>query len=363
MKRVTILGAGNAGCAMAAHLARQGLEVRLYNRWENEIAALRERGGIYLKGCIGEGFVPLPVITTDIEEAMYDTEFVAVVVPTTAHDYFAREMAPFLKPRMPVLLNPGHTAGALHFRHVLDEVGAPDVDLCETNTNIYITRITAPAEVTVWNLGGVSFAALPASRLESLTAIVSAVAPTIKPVPTVLDTSFANINAVMHPAAMLLNTGWVEHGSGFRFYADGGTKSVAKVIAEVDRERLDVMRALGIKPVTFIEVFYHYGATSKRALESGSVYDALRDSEPNKLIQAPRTMDHRFLAEDIPHGLVPMEAFGRLAEVKTPVISALIDLACIVNEVDYRKDGLNLERIGLSGKAVDQILRYVKQGE
>jgi len=363
MKRVAVLGAGNAGCAMAAHLARQGLEVRLYNRWEDEIRVLKQQGGIYLKGCLGEGFVPIPVITTDLEEALRGADFVAVVTPATAHEFFARAVAPYIKAGTPVLLNPGHTCGALHFRKVLREAGGPPVDICETNTNIYICRLTAPGEVTVYNVGGVFFAALPGERLAALAELVGKIAPTIRPVPSVLDTGFANVNAIMHPAAMLLNTGWIEHGSGFYFYAEGATPGVASIMAAVDRERLEVMRALGLRPVPFVEVFYQYGATSQRALESGSMYEALRDSEPNRLIRAPQSMTHRFLAEDIPHGLVPMESFGRLVGVKTPVITALIELACVINGVDYRKEGLTLEKLGLGGMDVGAIMQYVQHGE
>ncbi len=359
--KITVLGAGNAGCAMAAHMTLQGHEVRLYNRWENEIEVLKEKGGIHLKGCLGDKFVPLSLVTTDIEQAMDGTEFVAVVVPTTAHDYFAELIAPHLKPHMPVLLNPGHTAGALRFRQVLKEKDAPDVDLCETNTNIYIARLTGPAEVTVWNCGGVYLAALPASRLDNLMTIISKLVPTAKPVDTVFDTSFANINAIMHPTVMILNSGWIEAGPGFRFYAEGATESVCKVMAEVERERMAVMKAMGLKPVSFNEVFFHYGATSERALKSGSVFDALQDSEPNKPILAPNSMKHRFLDEDIPNGFVPMEALGKLVEVKTPTITSLIDLACLINDKDYRETGLTLDKLGLSGMTLDEIMAYVTQ--
>ena len=207
------------------------------------------------------------------------------------------------------------------------------------------------------------FSVLPGDRLSTMLQVVGSLASNLRPVPTVLDTGFANINAIMHPPTMLLNAGWIEHSRGdFRFYADGATPSVARVMAEVDRERLEIMRALGVNPVPFVEVFYAYGATSERARESGSVYDAIRDSEPNRYIRAPETMSHRFLAEDIPHGLVPMEAFAQLAGMETPAISALIDLASLVNGVDYRREGLTLEKLGLAGMDTAAITEYVRHG-
>jgi opine dehydrogenase len=351
---------------MAAHLARQGNEVRLFNRWEHEIEVISRMRGIYLKGILGEGFVRIPVVTTDIAEAMDGTDLVSVVVPTNAHAYFAEAIAPHLRRDTPVLLNPGHTGGALNFREVLRQKGGPPVDICETNTNVYICRLTGPGEVTVWNLGGVFVACLPASGLDRLMSIMKEatpeIAPKLHPVSSVLDTSFANINAIMHPPVMLLNVGRVESKEGFYFYAEGGTRSVAKIIETLDRERLNTMLALGLKPVPFVQVFFQYGATSERARMSGSVFDALKDSEPNKLIRGPQSMDHRFISEDIPHGLVPFEAFGRLAGVDTPIIRSLIDLSSEINGVDYRATGLNLQRLGLEDKTLPEIHHYLLDG-
>ena len=46
--RFTVIGAGNGGKAMAAHLAIMGFEVTLYNQTPENISAIRARGGIRL---------------------------------------------------------------------------------------------------------------------------------------------------------------------------------------------------------------------------------------------------------------------------------------------------------------------------
>ena len=52
---VAVIGAGNVGCALAADLALQGVEVRLFNRSPGRLAAIRDAGGITVTGQI-EGF-------------------------------------------------------------------------------------------------------------------------------------------------------------------------------------------------------------------------------------------------------------------------------------------------------------------
>jgi opine dehydrogenase len=44
--QITVIGAGNGGKAMAAHLAIMGVEVTLYNRTWKNIEAINKRGGI-----------------------------------------------------------------------------------------------------------------------------------------------------------------------------------------------------------------------------------------------------------------------------------------------------------------------------
>lgn len=46
--RYAVIGAGNGGKAMAAHLALMGFDVTLYNRTPENIAAIQARGGITL---------------------------------------------------------------------------------------------------------------------------------------------------------------------------------------------------------------------------------------------------------------------------------------------------------------------------
>jgi opine dehydrogenase len=54
-----------------------------------------------------------------------------------------------------------------------------------------------------------------------------------------------------------------------------------------------------------------------------------------------------------------MAELGRLAGVATPTIDALVRLASLALGIDYRRDGLTLERLGLAGKSPKELLRYV----
>jgi len=206
-------------------------------------------------------------------------------------------------------------------------------------------------------------AAFPGQYTESLVNEIQQVFPNVVPAENVLETGFSNINAIMHPAGMLGNLGWIEKtGGDFYYYRDGITPAIAAWIEAIDRERLGIVKCLGLKPLRFIDIFYSAGLTSDEARASGSVYRAISESEPNRTIKAPSTPDHRYIKEDVGYGLVPMADIARLLGVKTPVIDSLITLASVASRTDYRREGLTLEKMGLAGARPEDLPKILREG-
>ena len=74
-------------------------------------------------------------------------------------------------------------------------------------------------------------------------------------------------------------------------------------------------------------------------------------------------MDHKYVTEDVPSGLVAMAALGDAAGVDTPVIDGLIALSSSVLGRDLTKpDGRTLDYLGLAGKTVEQIRTVFETG-
>jgi opine dehydrogenase len=364
VKSVAVLGAGHGGCAAAADLSRRGYSVRLHARHTDRLAPLRAQGGIEARG-VAQGLVPIDLMTTDVAEAVRDADLVMLVVPSIAHAYYARALARLIDGRQPVFINPGHTGGGLHFLHELRGAGyRGPVRCCETVTLTYITRMEGPGVVNIYSYTKrLRFAALPGKATAALFDLIKPLYPEIQPASSVLETGLSNLNAVFHPEGMIMNAGWIEHTKGdFLFYREGFTTAVGRVTAAVDAERLAVAKAFGVPAVPFIEVFYQAGLTTAAARDSGDIARACKESEPNKTIKSPPSLDHRYVHEDVGYGLVPMAALGRLAGVATPTIDALIQLAGLAVGIDYRRDGLTLERLGLAGKSPSDLLQLVEGG-
>jgi opine dehydrogenase len=343
-------------------LGQRGIEVRLYGRSRSTIEPLQAAGGIHHEGALGDGFAPIPLITGDAAEAMRGADAVLVMGPTHAHEDMAATVAPHLTPEQVFFAAPGHTLTLLP--SLLRRLGHPRPVTCETATLPYICRKTALDRVRVSRKAQMlRFAAFPASRRDELAARMAPLFPAIRPVPTLLDTVFPYTNAVHHPPALLCNVGRVEAtGGDYCHYFEGITPSVGRVIDALDAERVAVARAFGCAIEPLPEYFFQIGYTDIHGREGGGAYHVFHNSAPNRWIKAPPSIDHRFFNEDIPFGLVPLTALGRLAGIAMPSSEAVITLASVATNKAYREDGLTLERMGIAGLDIAGLRRLLEQG-
>jgi opine dehydrogenase len=83
---------------------------------------------------------------------------------------------------------------------------------------------------------------------------------------------------------------------------------------------------------------------------------------PYQATGTPKSLDHKFITEDVPTGLIPMREIGAAAGVRTPTIDALVEVVRSMTGEDFAADARTLERLGLSGMDGPQIRRVVEQG-
>ena len=166
------------------------------------------------------------------------------------------------------------------------------------------------------------------------------------------------MGAIFHPALALLNAGRIETTLGeFQFYIDGASPSVARLLEVLDRERVTVASALGIRARTaqeWLQMAYH--ATGD------DLYEAIHNQPGYYGIQAPPTLNHRYITEDVPMSLVPIAALGERYGVSVRGMESIIRLACIIHRTDYWRRGRTLEKLGIHDWSVSELTRYVMEG-
>ncbi|MGE5225079.1 MAG: NAD/NADP octopine/nopaline dehydrogenase family protein [Omnitrophica WOR_2 bacterium] len=175
---------------------------------------------------------------------------------------------------------------------------------------------------------------------------------------SVLHTGLNNMGAIFHPSLTLLNAGRLESPRGeFQFYIDGVTPSVARVLDVLDRERVTVAAALGIRARTAIEwLKMAYDTTGE------DLHEAIHNQSGYYGIQAPATLNHRYITEDIPMSLVPIATLGEQYGVSVPGMESIIRLACVIHKTDYYRRGRSPKKLGIDRWSVGELTRFVMEG-
>jgi opine dehydrogenase len=283
-----------------------------------------------------------------------------VVVPSSAHRDIALLCAPHLRDGQVVVLHPGRTFGAIEFARAIRAAGCTaDVLVAEAQTFIFASRSNGPAEVRIYRTkNAIPLAALPANRTDEALAAVTPAFPQYVAAPGVLHTSLDNMGAIFHPALTVLNAGRIESTRGdYQFYVEGLTPAVARVLEALDRERVTVAAALGIRAQSAREwLDMAYDATGS------SLYEAMHNNAGYHGIKAPATLAHRYIFEDVPMSLVPIASAGQQFGVRTPAIETIVRLASIIHGTDYRSRGRTMEKLGLANLTVEEIREFVESG-
>lgn len=360
MTTVAVLGGGAGGVAAVADLAQAGHSVRLWNRRESTLAPLREHGVRYM-GVLGEGRVEPPLITTDLAAALDGVEVAVVCLPAVAHGALADDLGG-LDPRVPIVLNPGHTGGALHLHSTLMAWGRRPPPLAELSTLTYVARRMDDGTVRISGKAGHVHAACLPGGTPALELALE-LFPAATPVADVLATGLSNVNLVLHPPGAILGAAWVEATAGdFTFYVEGMTPGVVRVLSQLDQERLAVARAYGHRLPDLLQEMAAIGTADRAAAERGDTAAAIRGGAANASIKAPDSLAHRYYREDLGHGLLPMREFAELVGVDVPVTRALLALGSTATGHDIEAEGLTLARMGLAGLDRDGVLTTIRSG-
>lgn len=354
-----VIGAGNGGMAMAGYLAMIGNKVNIYNRTLEHILPLKLDPTITITG-EKSGTGRLNKVTNIMEEAIKDVDIIMVTVPAMGHYQIAREMAPHLQDGQIIVLNPGRTGGALEVYETIKKHNcSKDIIVAEAQTFIYACRTTSEKSAHIFQVKKeVTLAAIPSIKTHQVIEKLKFAYPQFISARDVLETSINNYGAIFHPAPTLLNSGHIERGAPFEYYTEGITPSIGDFLEKMDQERMELGKALQIQTLSAKDWLYEsYGAKGK------NLYETVQNNPAYKGLQAPKGLNIRYIYEDVPYSLVPMESIGRELGIKTPAISTIINIAELITGKNFYEEGRTITKLGLQGLSVYEMHKLAQTGK
>ena len=363
--RVTVVGSGKGGPSMVAHLMSLGFDVKLYElpEFADKLKPFLRRGGIRCSGEV-KGFFKPAAMTTDAKEAVADADIVMVAAMAMGHEVIVHNLLRHMKDGGMMVFNTGYFA-CLRFWPRFKRL-RKKVILAETDILPYLCVRSGPDRVRIDGIKkAVGVATIPAAdtpravRLLNRTGILR-----FRPRRHVLEVSLSSLNLLVHAPIVLLNMAASENTKGdYVFYREGVSPGIGKVIHAMDAERLAIGRKLGVRLQDCVRAMKVYYADYK--VRGDRIDQILRSNlaYAKDVFPMPSIRDFAVFHQDLVYGLPPVIELGRLLGVPVPTFKMIVDLANLVCETDYMKEGLNLRRLGIAGMTPRRLLRYLKTGE
>lgn len=237
---------------------------------------------------------------------------------------------------LPVLLAPGGVAGALR-------VSALDDSLRVAETTGFPASGSVEGDTFV--LRGIKHGMPLAAADEWLTPTLQEDFSRYLPHLVVSDlrtTSLANTNHIIHPPITLMNAVRIDSATPFTLYREGVSDSLENLLQAVDEERRAICRAVGADDRSgrdWLIEFYH-----RDGMQGATFVDCLTSYPGFADVHGPTTLDYRYLADDVPHGVACWAEIGRRLEVPTPHIDHLLAvLATLAPHLDLRADAEGID--------------------
>jgi opine dehydrogenase len=284
---------------------------------------------------------------------------VLIAVPGNGHRAVIDAVAPHLASGQVVVISSHCSFSALYLsqRLAARRVACP---IAAWATTVTTGRRKGAGAVNMTTLRKeVDVASVPASASEpALAACRVLFGERFKPSADLLAVSLSNLNPPVHMANSLCNLTRMERGEAWSNYGCM-TDAVGRLIEALDRERLALAASFGLT-VRSIQDHMHLSFDLPR----GTVGEMAREQDKRRggMPPGPTTLDHRYITEDVPFGLVPLIAIARAAKVPVPLHEAGVALFGAIYGRNFAAENDLLPALGIEKLSAAQLHALARDG-
>lgn len=347
--KIAIVGAGNAGCAVAADLTMKGHEITLiktsHAMHDDNFNYLLENNGKMTLNEFGEiKTANIAKVTRDASE-IRGNEVVIIYIQTNFHEQLIQRLAPYFEDDQIVLINPGYLSTAYMLKHCSDK----KLIIAEAESSFIDGRIMEPGlfRVGFRNVRN-PIGIYPAARREEAIAKLDQLQERFVYLNSVVEAALHNPNLVVHTVGSIMSIPRIESAKDqFCMYHEAYTRNnpaTWAVLDALDSEKMDVLEKLGFERLPYVEAC-KYRNSLDDGMDAKEVF--LNYAEMPTRAKGPVKVDSRYISEDVPQGLVMLEALGKSLGVQTPICTALIELASAALGRSMRAEGRTPEKLGV----------------
>ncbi len=350
--KIGIAGAGGIAFASAAWLGHAGHSVGLWSPGGHGADGLRA-APLHASGVLD---AQVAVQVADSAQALAaSADVLLIAVPVNGHRHVMDALLPHLRHGQAVIVSSMGSLSALYLAEGARARGR-DITVASFGTTVLTARREGADRVRIMTRRAeLGVSALPRSRTQEMLALCRQLfGEGFSAHDNALASALTNINPVAHGPLALFNWTRIERGENWPQY-HYMTPQVAAVIEKLDAERLALAVAFGVEVRTIERHFAQsFSTTADRLTEIAAELHAKRGGPPG-----PTDTGTRFLAEDVPYGLVFNAALGGVAGVPMPSTQAIIAAASLITGSDFPAANDLIEPLELRNESVAGLLARV----
>ncbi len=353
--KITIVGTGNGGTTIGLDLALKCHEVTLLktsNQLHNEHFQVLQQTK---HAEIEENGIPQTAafadVTTNYATALPNAELIILFLQTNYHRAVIEKIAPYIQDGQCFLLEPGYLSTCYFMQKT-----RKDITIIEAVSSPIDCRIVAPGKVHVLFRNVMnSFGVYPNAKRPQAIRVLKALGYPYRLMDSVIEAALHNPNLIVHTIGAIFSIPRIEYtDEPYWMYKEVFTPHVWNIVESLDKEKMDVLERFGCRRVSYVEACKRRNSEDQTADAKDVFFDYADNFSP----KGPNQPDSRFITEDVPQGLVMLEALGLALKIPTPTCTGLINCASAALKTDYRSNGRNLALLGFAN-----ICRISKDGK
>ena len=336
--KLTVIGAGNTGKVMSAHLCSMGYDVILYDRNKEKVDILNKYG-IELYGAIEtHQYVSA---TNSLKDAIESSDIIFIMTTANGHRDLAIKMKNHLKKNQIIVIFNGNWGAYEFYKELNRDILDKNLVISETGAMIYIAVSDSINKVRVKKIKkNIELSCIPQNKCNEIINKINDIYPEISAANNIIQTSINNSNPIIHVPIVMYNLDKIKNGENFLFYKDGASKEAIEYIEEVDKERRIICEELKLEFSSILDIINSFWID-----KHNNLYDAIHLNDSYKTTIGPKTVKHRYITEDILYGISPLYTLGKQLGLNTPYIDKLIEFFSYELKTSFVIDYVNIEEI------------------
>ncbi|MBP9722282.1 MAG: NAD/NADP octopine/nopaline dehydrogenase family protein [Gammaproteobacteria bacterium] len=367
MLKITIIGAGHGGLALAAYFSNLHNQVTLCadnNHLGFTKQVKKNNNTINIIDHVNNKKYNSKIfsVTNSYKTALSNSEIIFIATPSYAHQHIFNKLVSYIQAHHKIITLAGNFS-TIVFNNILQiSQNHAKCTIADISSLPYACRVNNTGyTVDIFGIKKqMGIAAIPAKRTAELANQLSPVFPTkLVTYQNPLEIGLNITSGISHPIAALFNAGRIgQNKDEFYFYKDGISEHTSVLLEQLDADRRYIGSLYNLNLPSYLNLMSEFYGNDYSSIHEFFTKTPIHNAQ--KL--CPSSLSDRYISQDVPFVIVPWYVLGKLKGFESIIMRNIIEIASLINKTDYLEIGLNQQKLMSSHTCVNSFIKNIENG-